>query len=332
MDLQHTIKKHKSLIKIYGFDLLLRKTQEFYNYLLGYEKNGFITVYRGLHVGNNKFIKLGSSGEFSNSYTVSLEVAKGYGDFIIEGDISVNDIKWEWTINRALEKIEFYIDEYKDSFNKLTAFKDIDYEKEIIIDDDSKLINIKTYPEEIKIMKEIYFRKMIKSLLENSISSENLSPEQIKEHNLDLIRKNLKMYFKYITDEIFEYYLKEVGIEPILDFLSVEDGSNFLLQAGHTEQPNPVKFNQTDVNIPDEDPVQRVIRQNKIPYTRKEIQMRLVQYFIRRLVANVPEDKKFQNTNEITAFLKMYEQKFLYGYLMELAKVGKQRRLKGNQG
>ena len=73
-----------------------------------------------------------------------------------------------------------------------------------------------------------------------------------------------------------------------------------------------------------DDELERILQQNKIPYSLKEVKNRLVTYFVRRLAYNTPKDKLLSQ-EEAESFLKTYEQKFLHGYLIPMAKINRDR-------
>ncbi len=142
----------------------------------------------------------------------------------------------------------------------------------------------------------------------------NINSEKIKS-----IFKDNEEIKNHIIHNIYEHYLDEVGIQTILNFLKVEDGMNFKIQHGLTE-PGVVDFSKPEFNNPDESEIEKIIRKNKIPYTQEQIQTRIIQYFLRRLAANIPNDKILETKSDVINFIKGYEMAFLYDYLIPIAK------------
>lgn len=144
----------------------------------------------------------------------------------------------------------------------------------------------------------------------------------IKKNNIEKIQnvfKTNKTVVNSILNDLYKYYQDEVGIETILRFLTKEDGMNFRIQNG-IHEPGITKFDrEPPEDIPGESEIEKIIIKNKIPYKESEIKGRLIQYFLRRLVANIPSDKEFNSDDEVIDFLKTYETAFLYGYLIPMA-------------
>ena len=165
-------------------------------------------------------------------------------------------------------------------------------------------------------------KEMVKRTLFELEQSEE---EKTRLANLDYMQANVKELFEFVTNEIPEYYLEEAGIEIILDFLVVEDSSNFRIQHGMVT-PGTVTFKNPEPKRGDEPEIDYILRINKIPYSWKEIKGRLVQYFIRRMQANVPRDHRFEDMSEVWSFLKTYEQKFMYDYMIPMSKMAEKRK------
>lgn len=174
----------------------------------------------------------------------------------------------------------------------------------------------------LNILKEIDLRHLIKSVISEIEMSDE---EKTRRANLDYMQSHVKEVSDFVTHEIPEYYLKEAGIETILDFLIVEDSSNFRIQHGMVT-PGTITFKGTEPKRDNESEIDYILRANKIPYTWKEIKGRLVQYFIRRMQANVPRDHMFTTLEEVWNFLKVYEQKFLYNYMIPMSKMAEKRK------
>lgn len=136
--------------------------------------------------------------------------------------------------------------------------------------------------------------------------------------------KALSVFSDYVNHEVPDYFIKEAGIEAVLDFLAVEDGMNLQLQwTNDASRDKHADFSRQNEPASD-DELERILQQNKIPYSLKEVKNRLVTYFVRRLAYNTPKDKLLSQ-EEAESFLKTYEQKFLHGYLIPMAKINRDR-------
>jgi hypothetical protein len=102
-------------------------------------------------------------------------------------------------------------------------------------------------------------------------------------------------------------------ILPIpIDFLIVEDGMNFNLSSS-------VNFSKEEQQGDDEDIVSYIKRKSKNKYSWEQVANRLKQYYFTKLLTEIPKDKIFQSKKEAGKFLKIYTQKFIYGYLVPMA-------------
>lgn len=144
----------------------------------------------------------------------------------------------------------------------------------------------------------------------------------VRGKNFELIKSFAGQLNDYVQKEIPDYYLKEVGIKVILDFLSVEDGMNFRLQAG-LSTPGTTIFKDAGPRQDNESEIDYILRKNKIPYKWDDIRSRLAQYFVRRLVANIPTDRELSSFEDVKKFVKTYEQAFMYDYMIPMSKHAK---------
>jgi hypothetical protein len=130
---------NKKLIDIYGIDNLTRKINDYIDYIKSFSKNNKLKIYRGIYADD---VLIGDDAEgFCDSYTINLDVAKGYGDTIISGYIFLNDIDWDWLVERVCQKIEMYLQYGESDIN--APFKDIDFEYEINPISNDKVFNTK---------------------------------------------------------------------------------------------------------------------------------------------------------------------------------------------
>ena len=135
------LNENKELEKLYGSDILNKKVTEYVDFIKSHAVNNKLKIYRGLSnvknvlSGNNTF-------EFTNAYTLKLEVAEAYGETIVSGEIYLNDVDWKWVVERLLQKIEDYISFGEvDDINK--PFSEIDFEFEVTPISDDKVMNKK---------------------------------------------------------------------------------------------------------------------------------------------------------------------------------------------
>lgn len=143
----------------------------------------------------------------------------------------------------------------------------------------------------------------------------------VRGENLRIIQQNAE----YIMREVPKFFLQEAGIDVVLDFLSKEDGSNIRLQWTNDSGQAGSKlsdFSKQDTPTSDNE-LELILQANRIPYSLDEVKNRLVQYFVRRLVYNVPNDRTFSSPEEALDFVKVYEQKFLYEYLIPMTKLNR---------
>jgi len=165
-------------------------------------------------------------------------------------------------------------------------------------------------------------RKNIRSYFRFTLLKENLEQDIV-----DYNRKNIQKIYSENAGEIFtiimsypEIWLKETGIETLLNFLQKEDSMNFRLQHGMTTG-NPVIFKSDEPKREEESEIDYILRINKIKYDWKEIKNRLIQYFIQGLIRNMPRDRKIETKEEFLKFLNTYKEAFLYGYIEVMAKM-----------
>lgn len=137
----------------------------------------------------------------------------------------------------------------------------------------------------------------------------------IRAKNIETIRQNLnKEISEYIIKEVPQYIISEIGLTKVLDFLIVEDGTNFRFWTAMAE---PKQFRDKQRHE-EEDEISFLQRKNEIEDIH-EIKSRLVYYFLRRLVANVPVNKELTSRDDVFNFIKTYEQAFIHGYVLPMA-------------
>lgn len=163
-------------------------------------------------------------------------------------------------------------------------------------------------------------KKTIRNHFRKRILNENDSLRDLNKQNvLNIYKENSKEIFNLIMS-FPEVWLEEIGIENLLKFLEKEDSMNFRLQNGMTSG-NPKIFKDSEPQYDGENDIDYLLRKNKIDYTWDEIKSRLVQYFIRRMYANIPSDRKLETKDDLINFLKTYREGFLYGYIKPIIKI-----------
>ncbi len=172
------------------------------------------------------------------------------------------------------------------------------------------------------------FNYFIFSKKENKvISSFFNSFEAARDEALTLDAKNanltmMNQCLDYIRKDVPNFFIQEGGIEEILHFLAQEDGMNLRLQWTNDGGAKLPDFSN-DLSSKSDDELDRILQNNKIPYSMKDVRARLAQYFMRRLVYNTPTDRMFKSKEEALIFIKTYEQQFYYEYLKGMAAVHK---------
>lgn len=144
--------------------------------------------------------------------------------------------------------------------------------------------------------------------------------EAIEDHEKEIRNKNFEImgqHQDYIVNDIPDFFIQEAGIEEVLHFLAQEDGMNFQLQHMTTGVPD---FSKQQPPTSDNE-IERILQANRIPYSLKEVKLRLYKYFIRRLAYNTPRDRVFASPQKALDFIKTYEQKFFYEYFKPMAAI-----------
>ena len=140
--------------------------------------------------------------------------------------------------------------------------------------------------------------------------------KSIKQKNVDKINETPELKEEF--EEFTQYCLSEVGIDTIIDFLKVEDKMNFNLSISG----DSINFSKEEPQSKEEDILAYIKRKTKNRYTWEQIEKRLKQYYFVKMMNEIPSDKEFQSMEEAGNFLKIYTQKFIYGYLIPMSKKG----------
>lgn len=164
------------------------------------------------------------------------------------------------------------------------------------------------------------------------------TPEEVWQDNFKIIQNSMNAdYGKMIINDIFEYYVEEIGIEKLIDFLKIQDkieqfneynfinyGSIFFEQKGFEYKINlQTKINNEDDNDFIENP-------KDIEYNYDLIKTNLFRYFIQEMVEEIPENSILRDEKDVSDFIKMYEVKFLYEHVIPISEFNDQEKRKIN--
>lgn len=142
--------------------------------------------------------------------------------------------------------------------------------------------------------------------------------ENFKDDTVTFLKTNPKNCVDYILKDVFDIAIDEIGLNKILKYLIKEDSMNFRLSNGlHTK--NTIIFHDDVDKLHDESEIDYILRKNKIKYSVKDIKNRFLEYFVRRLMANLPIDKSIVDESEMLKFIKTYTYEFLYNYILKIS-------------
>jgi len=138
----------------------------------------------------------------------------------------------------------------------------------------------------------------------------------------------------YFTTEIFKYYMDEVGIDLIADYVELQEEINQHLDMGFDPEEvesyyssyNKFKFNDVNNESEDEDGedvFKNIMAKKNTKYNLPLIKDKLQRCFIRELVENIPVNKVLITRDDVVNFIKTFEQEFLYEFLIPIGKKGK---------
>lgn len=154
------------------------------------------------------------------------------------------------------------------------------------------------------------------TLVEKIIKENEEAEQKVKEHNMGVFRKFLNgdnPLTQYIVNEVPRNVLDEVGAEVFINYLAKEQQTTMFEPQHHVS----VKNAQREEG---EDELDFIIRSNKMP-PKEELFKKLVWFFMRRVVANVPRDRVLNTFEDVSKWLKTYEMAFIYNYVIPYSKV-----------
>lgn len=157
------------------------------------------------------------------------------------------------------------------------------------------------------------------------------NPEDVWQENFRVIKSSMnEKYGKKIINDIFEYYVDEIGIEKIIDFLKIQDkieqfneynfisyGNIFFEQRGILYKKITNKKSDDD----DGDENDLIVNKKNTEYDFELIKSSLFRYFIQEMVEDIPEDSILRDEQDVNDFIKMYEVKFLYEFVIPISEI-----------
>jgi len=151
-----------------------------------------------------------------------------------------------------------------------------------------------------------------------------LTAGQIHEINYQSVKSNidneLAMYFQ--TD-IFNYYLEEVGIETVYDYIESQDRINYYNDTAGYDVPKDTDYYaypENDDDSKQQKSFDKIMSKKKTVFNIPLIKDKLQRHFLKELIENIPLDKILKSRDEVFSFVKMFEQKFLYEILIPVSK------------
>jgi hypothetical protein len=153
-------------------------------------------------------------------------------------------------------------------------------------------------------------------LVEKIIKENEEAEEKIREHNMEVFKKFLNgnnPLTTYIVNEVPGNVLDEVGAETFINYLAKEEKTTMFEPQHHVS----VKLPQREEG---EDELEYIIRSNKLP-PKEQLFKKLVWFFMRRVVANVPRDRVLNTFEDVQKFIKTYEMAYIYNYVIPYSKV-----------
>lgn len=153
-------------------------------------------------------------------------------------------------------------------------------------------------------------------------ADKNAKPDDVWKKNFEIVKDCMnEKYGKEIIERLYDYYLEEIGLDKIVNFLKFQDkieelnGGSFVDYGNFFIENKRISYYKND-NDEDDDEDDKKIIPKKYEYNIEIIKTNLFKYFIQELVEEIPEDAFFQNQEDVIDFIKMYEIKFLYEFLI----------------
>jgi hypothetical protein len=149
------------------------------------------------------------------------------------------------------------------------------------------------------------------------------SPDEIWEENFRVIKNTLnENYGKIIKDDLFNYYTEEIGITELINFLKVKDDVEKFSGFRFTNTGNVFielkEIPYISKNFDEEADV--FINKKEEKYNYDIIKASLLSYFIQELVEDIPTNSILRDEKDVNDFIKVFEVKFLYEYVIPTLK------------
>lgn len=151
---------------------------------------------------------------------------------------------------------------------------------------------------------------------------------KIHASNYEMIKDNIDSELAlYFSNDIFNYYVEEVGLETISFFIDLQEQKSYQLEMGLTdeefleyldmdEEIKADKEEEEDSDSKEQNLFKRIMSIKHKAYNTLLLSEKLQRHFLKELIDNIPKDKLFSGREEIFNFVKVIEQQFLYEILI----------------
>lgn len=199
----------------------------------------------------------------------------------------------------------------------------IDENRQVIVD---KLVDRARYNLDSKASTEKvdYWKSLINELLDTFKKKGNFKTDEdekqqiiddIRDYNIKLLDSSPKT--KEELKELPDYLLSQVGYNTIVKFLAAEDGMSFqYISPRMMSLGGGVDFSKKGES---DDIIKDILNRPENRTSWEQISHKLRHYYSKRVIANVPIDRKFSSIEEAERFLRVYTEKFIYGYVLPMS-------------
>ena len=139
------------------------------------------------------------------------------------------------------------------------------------------------------------------------------SMEDVRQYNLKLSNSSPKA--KEEMKELPDYLLSQEGYDTIIKFLTAEDGMNFQY-LWMKDLGGDVDFSKKEES---DDIIKDILNRPENKTSWELVSDKLRHYYAKRVFANVPTDIKFSSMEAAERFLRVYTEKFIYGYVLPMS-------------
>lgn len=169
-------------------------------------------------------------------------------------------------------------------------------------------------------------------------ANNKITPEEVWQDNFKIIQNSMNAdYGKIIINDIFEYYIEEIGIEKLINYLQAQDkieqinDYNFINYQSIFFEQRSFEYKIDKRNkLYDEEDNNLINNQKNIEYNYELIKANLFRYFIQEMVEEIPENSILRDEKDVNDFIKMYEVKFLYEYVIPISELNDDEKRKIN--